>query len=392
MFIVNHSALPDALATQIVNACISAYENLYGKPSCEVEIILCSSKRKMKQEQISIMGKDNYEDTPNHDGDFIIPVRFTNKMTITIIVEKKIIAGAKIFLGEMANGSLRDADLSDEQWEKRGLRLMSFLSFAETLLHEYSHLCSFDLLMTATNWNDPRGIMQSWDYHLHDEFIARYRSVTASLKMAEPYMELSLLYSIWIAYRDSLEREYQKEKERFSGLLDLVKRENDKFIRNYMTEYGLTSEGMTRSLEFELGHPLRHHGEYHSDGAPRLSSLEEVELVSIDETASHYIELVYYLRNRAATYQGAQLLGQVQAYYDFLSEKTGTGDPDLILPPDALLLPNVVDIPYYEYVGDKTPGLPPAMLNMDKISRQYQEIPEMFRRLAGPPDQRPKSE
>jgi hypothetical protein len=166
-------------------------------------------------------------------------------------------------------------------------------------------------------------------------------------------------------------------------MLYLVKRENDKFIRNFMTEYGLTSEGMTRSLEFELGHPLRHHGEYHSDGAPRLSSLEEVELVSIDETASQYIELVYYLRNRAATYQGAQLLGQVQAYYDLLSEKIGTGDPDLILPPDALLLPNVVDIPYYDYIGDKTPGLPPAMLSMDKFSRQYQEIHEMFMRLAG---------
>ena len=122
MFIVNHSALPDALATQIVNVCISAYENLYGKPSCEVEIILCSSKRKMKQEQISIMGKDNYEDTPNHDGDFIIPDRYSKKMTITVIAKKEIIAGAKIFLNEMSNGSLRDADLSDEQWEKRGLR------------------------------------------------------------------------------------------------------------------------------------------------------------------------------------------------------------------------------------------------------------------------------
>ena len=44
MIITNHSAMPDMLAERVVKECIEAYETLYGRPSSDVEIILCSSE------------------------------------------------------------------------------------------------------------------------------------------------------------------------------------------------------------------------------------------------------------------------------------------------------------------------------------------------------------
>ena len=44
MIITNHSAMPDMLAERAVKECIGAYEALHGKPSPDVEIILCSSE------------------------------------------------------------------------------------------------------------------------------------------------------------------------------------------------------------------------------------------------------------------------------------------------------------------------------------------------------------
>ena len=78
MIITNHSALPDALAERAVKECIGAYEALYGKPSSDVEIILCSSEEDMEAECLRIQGKDDFKDPKIYNGAFLAPDKYTD--------------------------------------------------------------------------------------------------------------------------------------------------------------------------------------------------------------------------------------------------------------------------------------------------------------------------
>lgn len=378
MIITNYSVMPDILAERAVKECVGAYEALYGRPSSDVEIILCSSKAEMEEERIRIQGEDEFEDRKNYNGAFLPPVQFADTLTITIIAEEKAAAGAKQYFREKDTASLRDAVLPDPEREKRGLKLMAFFGFAETLQHEYSHLCSFEALMKATDWKDPGFVKYSQDYHLHDEFIARYRGTFACLKMAEPLMENNLLYSLWNMYWDSAVKGFREEKTLIAAEVKRIREGGRDSIRAFMHAEGLSPEEMTKELEYELGHPLQYRSELDVDGVPRLSDLEAVEFVCVEETRRAVIPMIYAVKNRTATYEGVQMFGLVHAYYDFLSEKTGAGDPGLILNPKALSLPDVMDIPYFDYVSEAAPGTPPAALSVERFNRELKGVTELF--------------
>ena len=145
-----------------------------------------------------------------------------------------------------------------------------------------------------------------------------------------------------------------------------------------MDEEGLSSEEMAEELEYELAHPLQYRGEFDAEGVPRMSDLEAVEFVCVEETRRAVLPMIYAVRNGSATYAGAQLFGLVHAYYDYLAEKTGAGDPDLILDPSSLSLPDVIDIPYYDYVSETSPGTPPAMLSLERFNRELKGVTKLF--------------
>ena len=381
MIITNHSALPDALAERAVKECIGAYEALYGKPSPDVEIILCSSEEALEAARLRIQGKDDFEDPKIYNGAFLAPDKYTDTMIITIVATEKMASGAEQYIQEKDTGSLRDVILPDKEREKRGLKLMAFFGFAETLQHEYSHLCSFDELMKATGWRDPGIVKVSQDYHLHDEFIARYRGTCVCLQMAEPLMETDLLYSLWNMYWEGAVKGFQEEKDAVAAELKRIREGGIQSIRAFMDAEELSPEEMAEELEYELGHPLQYRGEYEASGIPRMSDLETVEFVCVEETARAIIPLIYAVKNRSATYEGAQLFGLVHAYYDFLAGKTGAGDDVLILDPAALSLPAVIDIPYYDYVSETAPGTPPAMLSVERFNRELKGVMELFMAL-----------
>lgn len=378
MIITNHSAMPDILAERVVKECVGAYEVIYGKPSSDVEIILCSSEEDMEAECLRIQGKDDFKDPKIYNGAFLAPDKYTDTLTITIVAEEKVVVGAKQYIREKDTASLRDTVLPGPEREKRGLKLMAFFGFVETLQHEYSHLCSFDAVMRATDWQDPGFVKYSQNYHLHDEFIARYRGIWACLKMAEPLMETDLLYSLWNMYWDGVSKSFQEEKEAIAAELKRIKEGNRKSIRAFMDEEGLSSEEMAEELEYELAHPLQYRGEFDAEGVPRMSDLEAVEFVCVEETRRAVLPMIYAVRNGSATYAGAQLFGLVHAYYDYLAEKTGAGDPDLILDPSSLSLPDVIDIPYYDYVSETSPGTSPAMLSLERFNRELKGVTKLF--------------
>ena len=135
---------------------------------------------------------------------------------------------------------------------------------------------------------------------------------------------------------------------------------------------------MAEELEYELAHPLQYRGEFDAEGVPRMSDLEAVEFVCVEETRRAVLPMIYAVRNGSATYAGAQLFGLVHAYYDYLAEKTGAGDPDLILDPSSLSLPDVIDIPYYDYVSETSPGTPPAMLSLERFNRELKGVTKLF--------------
>ena len=221
----------------------------------------------------------------------------------------------------------------------------------------------------------------SQDYHLHDEFITRYRGIWTCLKMAEPLMETDLLYSLWNMYWDGAMKGFQEEKGAIAAELKSITEGSRKSIRAFMDAEGLSPVEMEEELEYELAHPLQYRGEFDADGVPRMSDLEAVEFVCIEETKRAVIPLIYAVKNRTATYEGAQLFGMIHAYYDFLAEKTGAGDPALIMDPAALSLPDVIEIPYYDYVSERSPGTPPAMLSVERFNSELKGITELFLKL-----------
>ncbi|MBQ8986892.1 MAG: hypothetical protein IJ100_06580 [Lachnospiraceae bacterium] len=345
MLLKNHTSVADDYLLQILSDCLTAYHDLYEPASSEVEFILFDSPDKLKEIRAILTNED---DGVDYDGNFVAPRERTDTLTILALLKEKNIRGAEQYFTEKENGSLRDT-VDDQARAARGEKLMAFFEFAEMIQHEYSHLCSYERLMTATDWADPLFLGHDWNYHLHDEFIARYRGTRAMLHMAEPYAEKNLLYSLWMGYWDDLNKEFKEHIEDVRTFLADRAKGIETETLMFMKQNGLSSSDMIAELEHELGHPLHLKGELSASGVPKLTPIEVVEFLTFEDTEKRTIPLMYAIRNPYASYHGAQLLGLIQAFHDHFSLHTGNSD-GLELPESGLDLTAVMATPFYEYV------------------------------------------
>lgn len=341
MILTNHTAIPDDYLNRILRDVIDAYTDLYDPASSEVEFIIFDSMDELKRARVQMTDEP---DDMDYDGNFVSPKGKTDTLTILALLKEKNLAGAEQYFMEKENGSLRDADIPDSERAERGEKLMAFFEFVEMIQHEYSHLCSYERLMRATDWADPLILGHDWNYHLHDEFIARYRGTRAMLHMMEPYAEKNLLYSLWMGYWNDLNNDnknYIEDVKKF--LADRAKGIEVETLM-FMKQNGLTDADMVSELEHELGHPLYFGGELTAAGVPKMSALEIAEFMTFEDTKKRTIPLMYVIRNPYASYHGAQLLGLIQAFHDYFSAGHCDG-----LEMECVDLVEAMKTPYYEY-------------------------------------------
>ena len=347
--ITNHSSVPDAILQQMIAAAVDAYQDIYEAPSCDVEITVCRDRAEMNQLALEHTG-----DTENkeYNGMFLCPHDQHEPFRILLLVKDDAVVGAKRFFQEVENGSQRDEDMPQEERERRGLELAAYCHFVEMLQHEYSHLCSCERLMLATDWEDPLISAHSQDYHLYDETIARYRGTYAMLVMMQPYMEIDLLYTMWMGYWNDLLKSYQKETEALKDFLTQQRNEIEAQNLEYMHYARKSGREAIAEMERELGHPLKFHNELTEKGAPKLTAEEVAEFLLCDDFEDPELNetifrkvtsLVYFAKNPYATYEGAQIEGLVHAFYDFLRMETGQTVGER-----KLELNSVIDTPYYK--------------------------------------------
>ncbi|MBQ7486202.1 MAG: hypothetical protein IJT77_01760 [Clostridia bacterium] len=330
MLIKNHASDQSDIIEKMIVAAIDAYHDIYESPLHDLEIIVCQDAAELNRRTMQHTGKP--DDRGNYDGVFLAPHNQQESFRILLLAKDEAIVGAKRYFSEVEKGSRRDDDLPDEERTKRGLELAAFCQFVEMLQHEYSHLCSYEKYMQVTNWKDPLITMHSQDYHLYDEVIARYRGTYAMLSMMKPYLELNLIYSIWLHYFDNLFGSVQKMTTVLGEFLDKRRNEIETYMLGYMRMAGKSGKQAVKEMEDELGHPLEYRDEWISKGKPKLSKVEAAEYMLCDDFDDPKMNedvyrtvapLLYFARNPYATYEGAQFEGFVHAYYDYLCRETG---------------------------------------------------------------------
>ena len=348
MILENHTSVADEYLTRILSDCVDAYHALYESATSTVKFIVVDSKDTMKSIRNQLT--DDPGDEKDYDGNFVAPKEKSDTLTILALLKEKNIKGAEHYFLEKENGSMRDSlAMDDSSRAARGEKLMAFFEFAEMIQHEYSHLCSYERLMNATAWVDPLFLGHDWNYHLHDEFIARYRGTRAMLHMVELYAEKNLLYSLWMGYWNDLNGEYKNYNETVRKFMTEKARGIEAETLMFMKQNGLSSSEMVTELEHELGHPLHLSGQFTSAGVPKMDAIEVVEFLTFEETEKQTIPLMYAIKNPYASYHGAQLLGLIQAFHDHFSRLTGVSD-GLELAESGLDLLSVMPTPFYEYV------------------------------------------
>lgn len=340
MILNNRTSISDDYLTPILTDSINAYTDLYSAAQSTVEFIIFDSMDELKRVRSQMTDEP---DDLDYDGNFVPPKKKSDTLTILALMKDKNLVGAEQYFKEKENGSLRDADIPDR--EVRGEKLMAFFEFAEMIQHEYSHLCSYERLMTAIDWADPLCLGHDWNYHLHDEFIARYRGTRAMLHMMEPYAEPNLLYSLWIGYWDDLNNDHKKHIEDVKKFLSDRAKGIEAETLMFMKQNGLSGSDMVAELEHELGHPLYFGGELTAAGVPKMSAMEIAEFMTFEDTKKRTIPLMYVIRNPYASYHGAQLLGLIQAFHDHFSAGHCDG-----LEMEYVDLVEAMKTPYYEYV------------------------------------------
>lgn len=330
MLIKNHASDQSDIIEKMIVAAIDAYHDIYESPLHDLEIIVCRDAEELNRRTMQHTGKP--DDRVNYDGVFLAPHNQQESFRILLLAKDEAIVGAKRYFSEVEKGSRRDDDLPDEERTKRGLELAAFCQFVEMLQHEYSHLCSYEKYMQVTNWKDPLITMHSQDYHLYDEVIARYRGTYAMLSMMKPYLELNLIFSIWLHYFDNLFGSVQKMTTVLGEFLDKRRNEIETYMLGYMRMAGKSGKQAVKEMEDELGHPLEYRDEWISKGKPKLSKVEAAEYMLCDDFDDPKMNedvyrtvapLLYFARNPYATYEGAQLEGFVHAYYDYLCREAG---------------------------------------------------------------------
>ena len=352
--IVNHTSVPDEFLHRIVRMAIGGYEVAFQGPACAVEVIACRDRVELKALIMEHLGEET--NLRDYDGNFLCPHSPDDgPYRILVTVKDEALLGARRYFAELQEGSRRDVDLPREEREKRGIELANFCHFLEMVQHEYSHLCSYAKLMSAGV--DPEIGNHSLDYHLYDEEIARYRGTYAMLCMMEPFAERDLLYTLWMGYWDELLAEFQE----YGKTLDEILRQQYEEIAQMYWAYDFTPDQIARDFETELGHPLEYGGEVSELGIPKLSPEEVAEYLMVDdediaeEVYRHCAPLLYHSKNPYATYEGAQVIGLVHAFYDFLKGKRREHD-----------LLSLMEKPYHETV------------DMEGARAELEEFPELF--------------
>ena len=335
--IVNHTSVPDEFLHRIVRSAIGGYEAVFQSPACDVEVIACRDRDELKALIVEHLGEET--NLRDYDGNFLCPHSPDGPYRILVTVKDEALLGARRYFAELQGGSQRDADLAQAERERRGIELANFCHFLEMTQHEYSHLCSYEKLMSAGV--DSEIGNHSLDYHLYDEEIARYRGTYSMLRMMEPFAERDLLYTLWMGYWDDLLAEFKE----FGKSLDEILRHQYEGIAEMYSAYDFTPAQLARDFESELGHPLEYGGEVSELGIPKLSSVEVAEYLMVDdedvaeEMYRHFAPLLYHAKNPYATYEGAQVIGLVHAFYDFLKGERREYD-----------LQGLMEKPYYETV------------------------------------------
>ena len=279
--ITNHSAVPDDILQQMIAAAVDAYQDIYEGPSHDVKVFVCRDQSEMNQLALEHTG--NSENISDYNGMFLCPHDRHEPFRILVLVKDEAVVGAKRYFQEAENGSQRDDDKPQEEREKRGLELAAYCHFVEMLQHEYSHLCSYERLMLATDWEDPLIGAHSQDYHLYDEAIARYRSTYAMLVMMQSFMEIDLLYTMWMGYWSDLLKSYQEETEALKDIITQQRDEIEAQNLEYMRRAGINGKEAVDEMERELGHPLKYRDELTEKGAPKLTAEEVAEFLLCDD-------------------------------------------------------------------------------------------------------------
>lgn len=209
--ITNKTSFPSSFIVRSVEDAIAFFCSFYNtSPSLDYHVILCEDFDSLQDEWRAYYGYGAEREMPlDYDGQFLAPTQKTDTLTMLVCVDEEVAEGAERYYYEVEHGSkvdTKDPDILEE----RGLTLMPFFEFIELLLHEFSHLCSYDRMMAFTNWANPEMNKIGYDYHLHDEFIARIRGTEAMLRMMQPYTELGLLYSLYQYYLSGMQKAYEE--------------------------------------------------------------------------------------------------------------------------------------------------------------------------------------
>ena len=345
----NTSPVADDLLLKIFNESTSAFHALYGAPSSDIEFIVCASPQELDDIRFARSGQRSEKTGDSfYDGYFVAPGERTDTLTIFVVPKADMEEGARQFFMEKEEGSLKDAPLSPEEREARCLRLMPFFMFVELITHEYSHLCSFERLMRLTDWEDPSLPAHSLDYHLHDEVIARYRSMKTLLSMTAFCMDADLLYNLWYNCNHVVEQISREADEVYRRFIAINRKGVEDTLATIQREQGLSRREMRLELEMELEHPLTCPNRSVRRTLPYLTDLEIIEFITQEGMESSTIIVKYFLLCPDATDGGAQRAGLKQVFMEYLT----AGQEDAVPPmePDRLKLDKMIAIPFYEYI------------------------------------------
>ena len=331
--IINKTSLVTDTVKQVIEEAINFFLKVYPySPVCGYNIILCDSFESLEQEWREYFGFDETESLPlDYDGQFLFPDVRTDKLTILVKISEEVIKGAQQFLKEELNGI-------EEPSEERAMKLMPLFHFLELFCHEFSHLCSYDRMMVLTDWADPRLPAHNYDYHLHDEFLARVRGMEAMLRMGTPYMETNLIYSLYMSFMKGTKNQFEARLEEVDKDIERVRLELEEELPFMQMAEGLSDEGMVAALEKELGHKLQYG---YVDGKLELSDIEVIEFSVVDELVDMLKSYLYVARNKYAVYEGTQFAGTAVGFYAAFCGGNDVWD---------MQLEHVIDIPFWEYL------------------------------------------
>ena len=254
------------ISDTILLGCACFCQEFKTVPNRKVNFNLYSNIEEMKADGIS---------DGSIDGSFCFATEpYPETLSINLRLRQDFLIGCqRLFIERETPTNLQSATRAE--LELRGDQLLSFFSTMKVILHEFSHAVNYEKIMDTTKWIDLNMPIHNPKYFLCDEFLAKYCSVLVTLKMI-PEIENALFFAVC---------QYQFE-DFTCKLTTTVERINAK--KRKFEIFG-----------FNLGELKK--------------TVKCVEMTR--ETVGNY----YAFDNPMATYDGTQMLGFIQACYDFLN-------------------------------------------------------------------------